>query len=163
MSHSHFDKISLKGGKCPMVILTIFQKKGGKYPTIILTRFHKKEENVPLSFWQVFTKRRQMSHGHSDKLSQKGGKYVMVILTSFHKKGGKCHMVILTNYHKKEENISWTFWQVFTQRRKMSQSHSEYLSKIFGSLGGKTEWWKIWLVDILTGYLSLGIINCWDD
>ena len=85
MSHWHSCKISQKGGKCP---------------TVILTRFHKKEENVPLSFWQVFNKRRKMSHCHSEKFS------------------------------KKKENVQLSFWHVFTKRRKMSHCHSnKFLQK----------------------------------
>ena len=64
MSDCHSDMFSLKGGKCPPVILTgfpirrkmsychsdKFSLKGGKCPTVILTSFRKKEENVQLSF-----------------------------------------------------------------------------------------------------------------
>ena len=79
-----------------------------------LTFFHKKEENVLPSFWQVFQKRRKMSHCHSDKFS---------------KKGGKCPTVILTSFQKKKENVRMSFWHVFTKRRKMSSCHSDRFSK----------------------------------
>ena len=82
MSHSHY---------CHN-----FLQKGGKCPTVILTTFQKMEENVPLSFRPVvkrggkcplviltnFQKRRKMSHSHSDKFLQKGGKCTTVILTN---------------------------------------------------------------------------------
>jgi hypothetical protein len=103
------------------------------------TKVHKKEEIVQLSFWQVFKKRRKMSHGHSDKLSQKGGKYLTVILTTFHKKGGKCHMVILTNHHKRRK-VSHGHFAKFSQKGGKCRKYTDYLSKRFGSLGGKTEW-----------------------
>ena len=66
MSHSDSDKFSQKGGKCPMDILTKFQKK---------------EENVHRLFMQVFNNRRKMSLGHSHKFTQKGGKCPIDILT----------------------------------------------------------------------------------
>ena len=66
MSHSDFDKFSQKGGKCPMDILTKFQKK---------------EENVHRLFMQVFNNRSKMSLGHSDIISQKGVKCPSVILS----------------------------------------------------------------------------------
>ena len=105
MSSCHSDMFSLKGGKCPPVILTgfpisrkmpyrhsdKFSLKGEKCPTVILTSFQKKEENIQLSFGHVFTKRRKMSHSHTPKFLQKGGKCATGILTSFHKKEENVH------------------------------------------------------------------------
>ena len=56
VAHSHFDKFSKKGGKCP---------------TVILTNFHKEEENVPKTFSPILEKRRKMSYHHSDMFFQK--------------------------------------------------------------------------------------------
>ena len=82
MSHCHYDKFLQKGGKCPKLILTNFQK-WRKMSTSGLTRYQKKEENVHRLFLQVFTKRRKMSNGHSDIISQKGVKCPSVILAIF--------------------------------------------------------------------------------
>ena len=122
MSHSHFDKFSKKGGKCPIVSLTSFQKM----------------RKMSQSFWQNFKERRKMSLGLFDKFSKKGRKCPLVILTNFLKKrrkmsqnhfdkvlwnGGKCSIVILTSFQKKEENVLRSFWQTFIKRRKMFQKH----------------------------------------
>ena len=58
-----------------------------------------------------------MSHGHFGKFS---------------KTGGKCPMVILANFQKREENVQWSFWQIFKNGRKMSDSHSGKLLKAGG-------------------------------
>ena len=97
--------------------LKISQNDQGTFSSFLwnfLKGFPKKEENVPLSFWQVFTKRRKMSHLHSDKFS---------------KKGGKCLTVIPTHFYKKEENVLLSFQQVFTKRRKMLHNNSDKFSK----------------------------------
>ena len=49
MSHCHSEKFSKKGGKCPTVILTSFEKRR-KMTDCHSDKFGKKEENVPLSF-----------------------------------------------------------------------------------------------------------------
>ena len=82
MSHIDSDKFLQKGGKCPKLTLTNFQK-WRKMSTSGLTRYQKMEENVHRLFLQVFTKRRKMSNGHSDIISQKGVKCPSVILAIF--------------------------------------------------------------------------------
>ena len=82
MSNGHSDKISQKGGKCPKVILTNFQK-WRKMSTSGLTRYQKKEENIHRLFLQVFNNRRKMSLGHSHKFSQKGVKCPSINLAIF--------------------------------------------------------------------------------
>ena len=100
-----------------LLLVKTFQNDSGTFSSIFgkpVRKFHKKEENVPLSVWQFFTKRRKMSHCHSDKFS---------------KKGGKCPTITLTSFHKKEENVLPSLWQVFTKRRKMSHRHYDKFSK----------------------------------
>ena len=83
MSHCHSDKFSKKGGKCP---------------TVILTGFYKKEENVPLSFQQVFTKRRKMFHPYSVKVSKKGG--------------GKCPYFLLPSFRYGRKIFLKALWEI---------------------------------------------------
>ena len=50
----------------------------------------------------------------------------------FSKTGGKCPTVILANFQKQEENVRWSFWQIFKNGRKMSNSYSGKCSKTGG-------------------------------
>jgi hypothetical protein len=58
-----------------------------------------------------------MSNSHSGKLS---------------KMRGKCPIVILANFQKWEENVSYSFWQIFKNGMKMSNCHSGKFSKTGG-------------------------------
>merc|ERR1711940_462142 len=62
-----------------------------------------------------------MSNGHYGKFS---------------KTGGKCPMVILANFQKREENVPWSFWQIFKNGRKMSHGH-------FGKFSKMGSFWQI--------------------
>ena len=138
MSNCHSGKFSKKGGKCPIVILSNFQKR---------------EESVRLSSWQIFKNRRKMCKSYAEYFFKNRRKLCFVILVIFQK------------YLHKEENVQYAIWLFFHQRWKLSFSHNGNFSKIGGkylaeitSEGGKTTWNKICWVDILLGESSLGSI-----
>ena len=83
MSDSHPGKSSKKGGKCPTVILTDFQKR---------------EENVRLSSLQIFKNGRKMSYCHHCKFSKTGVKCLFVFFDQFSKIGGRCLYVRFDNF-----------------------------------------------------------------
>ena len=85
----------------------------------------------------------------------------------FKKTGGKCPTFILANFEKQVENVQLSFWQFFTNGRKMSDCHHCTFSKTgvkclfvffdqFSKIGGRCLYVRF-------DNFSLTIIQSWEE